>query len=147
MNFLDYLESKGHLTSPEEELMYEFIAAEIETRDIRKGLWTKALTQNGWDEEKAKATYVKLRYSTLEKELHDYIENRSRERKEQLALNALLSNGLTQDDIDYLRNPISAESYQSKYRLSIEKIESLISKGRLKGAIVNGNLWVQDRKV
>lgn len=90
---------------------------------------------------------MKLRYSTLEKELHDYLENCSRERKEQLALNALLSNGLTQDDIDYLRNPISAASYQSKYRLSIEKIKSLISKGRLKGAIVNGNLWVQDRKV
>jgi hypothetical protein len=47
--------------------------------------------------------------------------------------------------IDYLGNPILAATYVRKYGVSMEKINKAISIGSIKGCLVDGYLWVQDR--
>lgn len=48
-----------------EEAMFEQVAAEMAVRDIKKGLWAKALALSDGSAERAKALYIKLRVQAL----------------------------------------------------------------------------------
>ena len=56
-----------------DEFIYEKINKEIADSDIRQGLWTKALSLTEYDENKAKAQYIKYRYKSLKKEINEEI--------------------------------------------------------------------------
>ena len=49
------------MNSFEEEDLFQLAAEELESGQIRKGLWIKALTEVSGDERAAKANYIKLR--------------------------------------------------------------------------------------
>lgn len=51
-----------------EEAMFEQVAAEMAARDIKKGLWAKALALSDGSAERAKALYIKLRVQALRDE-------------------------------------------------------------------------------
>ena len=51
-----------------EEDIYEFISEEIDSGKIKKGVWTKALSEAEGDENKTKAIYIKLRFEKLSNE-------------------------------------------------------------------------------
>ena len=47
------------------EAIYNEIAIEIENGKQNKGLWTQALEKSEFNEDKARATYLKLRYQSI----------------------------------------------------------------------------------
>lgn len=47
---------------------YETVAAEIQRKVLRPGLWTRAFAETGGDDAKAKALYIRLRVAELEEE-------------------------------------------------------------------------------
>lgn len=51
-----------------EEAYYEMTAAEVESGNVRAGLWAKALSEALGDEKKAGAIYIKLRVQTMREE-------------------------------------------------------------------------------
>lgn len=51
-----------------EERLYETVLLEVESGDIRVGLWSKALAQSDGDEKKAKAKYIVYRVESLRDE-------------------------------------------------------------------------------
>lgn len=54
-----------------EEALYAAVGEELRQGSIRQGLWAKALAEEGYDEQRAKARYLKLRVRSLRKEIAD----------------------------------------------------------------------------
>lgn len=52
-----------------DEHLYAQIAEEMESGNLDKGIWTKALAQNEFDDAKAKADYVEVRVAQLKEAL------------------------------------------------------------------------------
>jgi hypothetical protein len=48
-----------------EEKMYEQVAEELASGNIRQGLWAKALATEAGDEDKTRSCYIKLRVQSL----------------------------------------------------------------------------------
>ena len=65
MDLLHYLRTRRYVAAREEELLFEFVASELEEGSVRKGLWTKALAESNFDERVAKSKYVLMRVETL----------------------------------------------------------------------------------
>ncbi len=142
---LDFLKNRPYETSKQEELLYEFVATELEQGSLSKGLWTKALAETDFDDARARALYIKMRFASLQVELREIAPHLKQRDEAQSRLAKLLEQGCSQEAIDYLRNPILAASYVQKYGIPMEKINRAISIGAIKGCIVDGYLWVQDR--
>lgn len=53
----------------EEEGLYGIVAEEIERGEVRTGLWAKALAEERYDKQRAKARYMRLRLRSLREEL------------------------------------------------------------------------------
>lgn len=145
MRLLEFLQSRSYETSKQDELLYEFVAIEMETGSISKGLWTKALAETGCDEGRARALYIKMRFAVLQAELREIVPHLRQIHEARARLSQLLEQGCSQEAIDYLENPILAATYVRKYRTSMEKINKAIAIGAIKGCLVDGYLWVQDR--
>jgi hypothetical protein len=52
-----------------DEHLYAKVAEELESGTMDKGIWTKALSQNEFDEAKAKADYVEIRVAQMKEAL------------------------------------------------------------------------------
>lgn len=145
MRLLEFLKNRTFETSKREELLYEFVATELETGSLSKGLWTKALAETGFDDAQARALYIKMRVASLQAELRELAPHLKQIDEARSRRTRLLEQGCSQEAIDYLGSPILAATYVRKYGISMEKINKAISIGAIKGCLVNGNLWVQDR--
>jgi hypothetical protein len=53
---------------PVEEKLYEIVGTELATRNVNRGLWTKAFSAALGDEAKAKALYIEVRVAQLRAE-------------------------------------------------------------------------------
>ena len=51
--------------SKSEEEIYDLIGKEIEEKNLKRGIWTKAIAESNGDKEKAEATYIKLRFEQM----------------------------------------------------------------------------------
>ena len=51
-----------------DEILYETVSQELKRDEKKDGLWLKALTQQDFDEDKAKPVYIKLRVQSLRDE-------------------------------------------------------------------------------
>lgn len=51
-----------------DEELYAVVGAEVQGGEMRPGLWTRALEETGYDEQKAKAAYIELRVASLRTE-------------------------------------------------------------------------------
>ena len=147
MRLLTFLKSRYYSTSKDEELLYEFVADELESGDLNKGLWTKALAETNFEKDKAKAVYVKLRVSSLKAEMKELIPQLKQLQSQKTGLEQLLRQGCTQEAIDYLGSPIHSSEYMRKYRVSLDSLNRGISRGKIKGCLVESGLWVQDKKI
>jgi hypothetical protein len=145
VRLLEFLKARSYETSKQEELLYEFVATELESGALSKGLWTKALAETGFDDAQARALYIKMRVASLQAELREIAPHLRQIDEAQSRLSKLLEQGCSQEAIDYLKNPILAATYVRKYGVSMEKINKAISIGAIKGCLVDGYLWVQDR--
>ena len=70
-------EKEGHMI---EEEFYELAYEEIESGNLKKGLWAKAFSEAEGDENKTKALYIKYRFDQI-KEGHKEIEQEEEEVK------------------------------------------------------------------
>lgn len=145
MRLLEFLKSRSYETSKQEELLYEFVATELEQGSLSKGLWTKALAETSFDDARARALYIKMRVAGLEAELREIAPHLKQLDEARSRLTRLLEQGCSQEAIDYLGNPVLAAAYTQKYGVSMDKINKAISVGKIKGCIVDGYLWLQDR--
>ena len=57
-----------------EEDLFDQVAREVAKNARKDGLWTKALSESGMNEERAKALYIKLRVEQLHDEAYQLIE-------------------------------------------------------------------------
>ena len=147
MRLLEFLKNRSYETSKQEELLYEFVATELEQGSLSKGLWTKALAETGFDDARARALYIKMRVASLQVQLREIAPHLKQIDEARSRLARLLEQGCSQEAIDYLGNPILAATYVLKYGVSMEKINKAISIGAIKGYLVDGYLWVQDRAI
>jgi len=145
VRLLEFLKSRSYETSKQEELLYEFVATELEQGSLSKGLWTKALAETSFDDARARALYIKMRVAGLEAELREIAPHLKQLDEARSRLTRLLEQGCSQEAIDYLGNPVLAAAYTQKYGVSMDKINKAISVGKIKGCIVDGYLWLQDR--
>jgi hypothetical protein len=141
MNIAQFLKLKGSAPSELEEAAYEVIAFELASKDVKPGLWTKALADAAWDEPLARSLYVRMRHQQLLAEVRGPrsaagVEDPYREAREY---------GLSQDDLDYLGKPIKAIRYLSKYGKSESDVSLAIAKKKLTSVLKNGVLWVSDK--
>ena len=145
MDIFSFLREHGSPPSPTDEILYEFVAAELANSMLKQGLWTKALSDAEWDEPKAKSLYVKMRVAQLRSELLAQVA------KQQGLLSDPASEarafGLSEEDIEYLRKPIKAIRYIEKYRVSKDKLSKAIGLGKIRGVLCGDVLWVQDRDI
>lgn len=58
-----------------EEALYAAVSEELRQGNIRQGLLAKALAEEGYDEQKAKARYLKLRVRSLRREMAEAVSN------------------------------------------------------------------------
>jgi hypothetical protein len=145
MDIFAFLRERGSTPNPTDEALYEFIAAELASSAVKQGLWTKALSDSDWDEAKAKALYVKMRFAQLRNEL---LAEAARQRA-QLSdpEREAAAYGLSEEEIEYLGKPIKAIRYVEKYRVSKNDLLKAISLGKVRSVLCREVLWVQDRKI
>ena len=62
---LDTVKVGRAIANARDEAVYEQVAREIDSGDLRPGLWVKALAAANGDEQKAKAEYVRLRAAQI----------------------------------------------------------------------------------
>ena len=55
--------------------------------------------------------------------------------------------GLSDEEIEYLGNPIKADRYLKLYGVSQDKLSKAISLAKIRGVLCRGVLWVQHRKI
>ena len=147
MDIFAFLRQHTASLEPPDELLYEFVAAELREDRVKQGLWTKALADSNWNESIAKANYVKARVEQLRTELVKRIHLAKRAQSLGKAALEAKEYGLTDEDIAYLGTPIKAIRYAEKYRTSREQVSEAISLGKIRGVICNEVLWVQDKPI
>lgn len=146
MNFTEYIRNKDISPSALEESVYEFIALELDSGQVKQGLWTKALADADWDELRAKAAYVKMRLAQVLKEvLEEERRHAAASDPLQIARQAALEFGLTAADIELLGIPIKGIDHIRKYRLTKDELALACAKKRIPAVMHAGVLWVSDR--
>jgi hypothetical protein len=139
--------------SEAEEGLYDFIRQQIESGEIRSGLWTKAeATANSTENAAIRAKYIQLRFEQLEAQgqRNRIVNGGSKASGLKTAgtedTSADVSSGLkTVTDrrarsIRPQRSEIPVKQYADLYRFSEEQVIGLIKNGQLKGRKVN-NDW------
>lgn len=144
---LDFLRGRATELSAEDELLFEFVANELQRGEINKGLWAKALTDAEFIEAKAKSLYVNMRVAALRRDFRQQLVSLQVEAEQEARIQDLLARGCDREAIDYLGNPILARDYAQKHRLGLEKINKAVELRKLKGYVINGTLWVEDRRI
>jgi hypothetical protein len=146
MDIHKLLNLKGNAPSKIDEAVYELIAHELSSNQVKQGLWTKALADSEWNELKAKSIYVKMRHSQLIDEIRE-----SSQKKYNPAISDARQDafeyGLTNEEIDYLQVPIKAIRYLEKYKKSKEQVLDAISKKKINAVMKNEMLWVTDKSI
>ena len=121
---------------PDDEEVYEIVGREVESGERRTGLWTKALAEAGWDENKAKARYVEYRVAQV---------------KEALAAGRpqtqLAAERAPDEAHEYLGTPIRADKYSRKYGVSRTRLDDAIGRGRIRAYKQGDTLWVEDKRI
>lgn len=145
MRLLEFLNTRSYEKSKQEELLYEYVARELETGSLSKGLWTKALAETDFNDAHARALYIKLRAASLQAELREMAPQLRQMDEARSKLTKLLEQGCNQEAIDYQGSPILAATYVRKYGVSVEKVKKAISIKMIKGYMVDGYLWVEGR--
>lgn len=145
MNILTFLRAHGSPPSPTDEILYEFVAAELASSTVKQGLWTKALSDSKWNELEAKGLYVKMRIAQLRSELLAQLaQQQSLKSSPTIQARAI---GLSEEEIEYLSKPIKAIHYIEKYSISKDKLSKAIGLAKIRGVLHDDVLWVQDQKI
>lgn len=76
---------KDETVTDAEEMLYEQVAQEISSGNIRQGLWLKAFADAEGDELKAKAAYSRMRVAQLAKDLRHAMEEEAKKAQSDIA--------------------------------------------------------------
>ncbi|CAM3362854.1 MULTISPECIES: hypothetical protein [Cupriavidus] len=145
MNNFNFLHGHDPAPRPRDELLYEFVAAELANSMIKQGLWAKALSDSNWNQPSAKALYVKMRVAQLRGEI--LAESRQRMAALSDPVREAREFGLTEEEVEYLGKPIKAVRHVEKFRITKDKLAEAIGRGKIRAVLCNEVLWVQDRAI
>ena len=145
MDISKFLKQQTSPPDPVDEVLYACVATELKDSVLKEGLWTKALADNGWDEQRAKADYVNMRVAQLREELQAQgaYQQKLLENPEIRAR----AGGLTDEEIEYLGNPLEADRYTREYGISKKKLEKAIKLGHIRAVVCRGVLWVRNERI
>ena len=146
MDIQKLLNLKGSAPSKIDEAVYELIALELSSNQVKQGLWTKALADSEWNESKAKSIYVKMRHNQIIDEIRESSQ-KSYDPAISDARQVAFEYGLTNEEIDYLNVPIKAIRYLDKYKKTKEQVLDAISKKKINAVMKNDVLWVTDKSI
>ena len=135
-----------------EEKLYEIAGAELATKNINRGVWTKAFSTALGDEAKTKAIYIQIRVEQLREQLAAELQERSetaeqRRTREDAEIRSRLSSfrSLPFEDTDHipsdrfdgsptsLQCPITVSRASTLTKMLEFEIIDLIKRGYLKG--------------
>lgn len=74
ITLIDKIREAGSSFTFTEEDLFDQVAGEVASNSRKDGLWTKALSESGMNEDKAKALYIKLRVDQLHTEAIGLLE-------------------------------------------------------------------------
>lgn len=100
--------SKLDIKLETEERLYEQVASEIISGEIRQGHWLKAFAENDGNEARAKAAYSKMRVAQLARDLEEAL---LREAKEALLREAKAEQEALQAPMIKLKTELHAKNY------------------------------------
>lgn len=132
MSMIKKLLSMGKKQGLSDESVFEIVGNEVASGIRRSGLWTMALTEAEWDERKAKTLYIKYRVQQVKADMAS------------AAKLGWLEGTPSQEVYEYLRRPISIDTYLQKYRVNQKSVEKAISVGKIRAFIDQGHFWVED---
>lgn len=69
--------------SANDQQHYETVAAEIQQKVLRPGLWTRAFAESGGEDAKAKALYIRLRVAELKEEEKALVRQEAERRRKE----------------------------------------------------------------
>lgn len=139
--------------SKTEEALFEQIAQELASGDVKQGLWTKALADSDWDEAQAKSRYVKMRHEQMLSDLRQALKIQPQSIEDSPVNSADAAKeraknfGLSEDQVRYLGVPILAVDYLRKYNISKDKLAKACALKKITSVMHNGNLWVSDKRL
>ena len=144
MDIRQFWKRQSEPPSDLEESIYALVAMELANKELKPGLWAKALADNAWNEELAKAHYVRMRYEQLRTELS---VTKGKEVVETDPYREAAEFGLSAEEIRYLVKPIKAVRYLTKYGKQEYEVSQAVSKKKLTAVLKNGVLWVSDKPI
>ena len=144
MDLSQFLNLKGAAPSEIDEALYELIASELASDQVKSGLWTKALSDSDWNEAKAKSYYVKMRHDQLLSQYNDSKKNNYNNETISYTSEAIQF-GLSDEEIRYLGAPIKAIRYLEKYKKTKEQVTRAISSKKIAAVYKNEVLWLSDK--
>lgn len=98
-----------------EEKLYEIAGSELASKDVNRGIWSKAFSEALGDETKTRALYIKLRVESLRRELTAQAERNAKLAKERAKPD--------RDRIWRLLAPLRSISFQDTDNIPRERFE------------------------
>ena len=147
MNIFERVRSLISGPGNDDNVLYGAVAEELESGVLDKAIWTRALAETDYDQAKAKARYIQHRVKSLRDQLETLAPELKKRLENDARVSALLDKGCTFEAIEYLGNPIHVSAYMTKYRLQRNSIDKAISTKKLKGFLIDGALWLEDKKI
>ena len=147
MNIFDKVRSLISGPGNDDNVLYGAVAEELESGVLDKAIWTRALAETDYDQAKAKARYIQHRVKSLRNQLETFAPELKKRLENDARVSALLDKGCTIEAIEYLGNPIHVSAYMTKYRLQRNAIDKAISTKKVKGFLIDGALWLEDKKI
>lgn len=145
MDISQLLRIKVSAPSKLDEAAYEVIALELSSMEVKQGLWTKALSDAEWNEDKAKSLYVKMRHAQIVDEINNLLQAKVSHTTTANPEAEAREFGLTEEEIQYLGRPIKAIHYLKKYSKTQDQVLQAISKKKLTSVMKHDVLWVADK--
>ena len=134
MNIFERVRSLISGPGNDDNVLYGAVAEELESGVLDKAIWTRALAETDYDQGKAKARYIQHRVKSLRDQLETLAPELKKRLENDARVSALLDKGCTFEAIEYLGNPIHA-------------IDKAISTKKVKGFLIDGALWLEDKKI
>jgi hypothetical protein len=87
--------------NPRNQAFYDMVAEELKTQKLDQGMWVRAFSDAGGNENQAKALYIKYRVAQLESTVNDILKTVKKE-ESRLKKEKFKDNFISFDSTDYV---------------------------------------------
>lgn len=134
----DHINKNPHESRPNDDVIYEFIAQELEQGSFKKGLWTRIFSETGGDLVKTKVIYIRERAAALMEARRAAIEveqQRVAALEERRRVDAKNANEIARND----RESRSVDAIMKNWGCSVEEARQAYALGIIRKEEVGGS--------